>query len=277
MHTHGWSRGAIQTAPICSAPTCLEQGKAVPLAAPRCNSSARPTHRALARLPPHRPRTKPFPVGRCCWGRQGRRLCRAVPSQSRGALPRSAPAAAGPARSSEGPGRAAGRAGPAVIALPAPWGHRGAPSRDRASLRAVRRAPSALLHNRRQRRGYTTNGGAAPARPRYRRREGTGPRLSPSAGLTPPPWRPLPRGHLRYLRRVRHPGAAGEQLPFLPFPPCLPPSLTPCPPPPHHRGAGCRRRAPSQPVPSLGSFSFRFFPFPSLPSPVFTPTPPTWK
>lgn len=174
-------------------------------------------------------------------------------------------------------GRAGRRAGPAVITLPAPWGHRGAPSRDRASLRAVRRAPSALLHNRRQRRGYTTNGGAAPARPRYRRREGTGPRLSPSAGLTPPPWRPLPRGHLRYLRRVRHPGAAGEQLPFLPFPPCLPPSLTPCPPPPHHRGAGCRRRAPSQPVPSLGSFSFRFFPFPSLPSPVFTPTPPTWK
>lgn len=116
-------------------------------------------------------------------------------------------------------GRAGRRAGPAVITLPAPWGHRGAPSRDRASLRAVRRAPSALLHNRRQRRGYTTNGGAAPARPRYRRREGTGPRLSPSAGLTPPPWRPLPRGHLRYLRRVRHPGAAGEQLPFLPFPP----------------------------------------------------------
>lgn len=108
MHTHVWSRGAIPTAPICSAPACLEKGKAVPLAAPCWKSSARPTHRALARLPPDRPWTKQFPVGRCCWGLAGAGGGCAVPGcaltpAGRGALPRSAPAA----RSREGPVRAA--------------------------------------------------------------------------------------------------------------------------------------------------------------------------
>lgn len=274
MHTHVWSRGAIQTAPICSAPACLEQGKAAPLAARRWKSSARPTHRASARLSPDRPRAKQFPVRRCCWGSGGGTGLCPHAGRPRGSAPLRPSGSGCSAPHGAVRSRAERRAWAGRHCPPGALGTAGRTEPGSSLPPAVRRVPSALLHNGRQRRGYTTNGGAAPARIRYRRERGEGAPLEPlrracAAAMSAPS-----RGHLRYLRRVRHPGAAGEQLPF----PSLPASLLPCPRPltaPHHRGAGCRRRAPSQPVPSLRSFSLRFFFFPSLSSPVFTP--PTWK
>lgn len=138
----------------------------------------------------------------------------------------------GPARCCEGPVTAAGPGRPSSLCRrPGDTGAHRAGTELPSPPSAESRAPF-----------YITGGSAAVTQrtaglPRPGRgtggREGRGPRLSPSAGLAPPPWRPLPRGHLRYLRRVRHSGAAGGQLPF---PPCLPPCLPPCaPPPPPHR------------------------------------------
>lgn len=176
----------------------------------------------------------------------------------------------GPARCCEGPVTAAGPGRPSSLSRrPGDTGAHRAGIELPSPPSAGSRAPF-----------YITGGSAAVTQrtaglPRPGRgtggREGRGPRLSPSAGLAPPPWRPLPRGHLRYLRRVRHPGAAGGQLPF---PPCLPPCLPPCaPPPPPHRpltiaalgAAGERPASRSRRwAPSLFFFFLSLPPFPRV-------------
>lgn len=271
MHTHVWSRGAIQTAPICSAPTCLEQGKAVPLAAPRWTAQrgprTAPWHGFLRTDPGQsNSRWEGAAVGgrgAACALTPAEGLCPAPP---RRLLPRTEPWGAaqggGPGRPSS-PSRRPGDTG----------AHRAGiepPSVPSAGLRVP---------------FYITGGSAAVTQrsaglPRPGRgtggREGRGPRLSPSAGLTPPPWRPLPRGHLRYLRRVRHPGAAGEQLPF----PSLPASLLPSLPARHPLTAPSPSRrwvppASAQPAgPVAGLLLFSLFSLSLPPFPRVYPHPP---
>lgn len=149
----------------------------------------------------------------------------------RGALPRSAPAApaARPRTELWGAGQSSGP-GPAVTALPAPWGQRGAPSRDRASPppSAGSRAPF-----------YITGGSAAVTqrtaelpRPGHGTggREGRGPRLSPSEGLAPPPCRPLPGVTSATCAGSGIPGLQANSSPSLPFPPPSFPARAPSPP-----------------------------------------------
>lgn len=197
-------------------------------------------------------------AGLCCALTAAEGLCPAPP----GRLP-----VLGPARSREGPVRAAGPGRPSSPSqCPGHSGEHRA-GIERPSLpSAGSRAPF-----------YITGGSAAVTQraaglPRPGRgtggTEGRGSRMSSSAAMAAPspgsPPLPAPGPAAR---------AAGGQLPF---PPCLPPPLpataTPSPPP-HHRGAGCRRRAPSQPVPSLGSFSFLFFSFPPSLPPCLPPRP----
>lgn len=180
------------------------------------------------------------------------------------------PHTAGSARSApprcctEGRLRAAGPARPGCQCPPC--GHRGAPSRHRASLPAVRRVPSALLHNRRLHNDRRGCPGPA-AVPAAERGEGRGPPepLSRAGGAMVGPSRVTSA-----TCAVSGTRGWSEQLPCpsLPFPSCLLPSFPslPCPPSPHGPLTIAAPSAqPAGPVAGLLLCALFFFFFLSLP------------